>query len=253
MTRKFVIPAALIALAAASVGAIATASGGGETAAGATTPQQPAGAASSKPVQFEEHDLFIEFNATDRDAGLQLNLDGEDWTRLKLRDPKGNVQLSIAGRNELGDNGLTELFFESAEPPLSEVPFSRFKQRFPEGKYTFRGRTVEGRTIAGSDRFSHLVPDQPNITSPAQGAEVDPDGFTISWDPVTRPAGVEIARYIVVVTQGTREMTVPLPASATSVAVPGQFLRPNTEGEFEVLSREESGNQTITAQDFKTM
>jgi hypothetical protein len=254
MSRKLWISTALIALAGGSTWAVAAASGerGGSSAPGATSAKAPEAQRGKKPLRFEDHDLFIEFNATDRDAGTQLNLDGEDWNRLKIRDPKGNTLLSIAGRNQLGDNGLTELFFESAEPPLSEVPFRQFKKRFPEGKYTFRGRTVEGRRIVASDRFSHLVPEQPNITSPRDGATVDPDGFTVTWDPVTRPAGVKIASYIVIVTLGTREMTMPLPASATSVTIPGQFLRPDADVELEVLSREESGNQTITAVEYRT-
>jgi hypothetical protein len=254
MPRKLWISVAAIALAAGSAGAIAAASGdgGGSSSQGATSAQAAKTPKGKKALRFEDHDLFIEFNATDRDAGVQLNLDGEDWTRLKIRDPKGDVLLNIAGRNQLGDNGLTELFFESAEPPLSEVPFSKFKKRFPEGKYTFRGRTVEDRRIVASDRFSHLVPEQPNITSPRDGATVDSAGFTTDWDPVTKPAGVRIARYIVIVTQGTREMTMPVPASATSATIPGQFLRPNADVELEVLSREESGNQTITAVEFKT-
>ena len=32
----------------------------------------------SKPVEFEAHDLSIETNATDGDAGLQLLADAED-------------------------------------------------------------------------------------------------------------------------------------------------------------------------------
>jgi hypothetical protein len=245
MTRKVGI-AASVALTVASAGLVAAAPGGGASEGSRSAEPK------KKPLRFEQHDLFIEFNATDRDAGVQMNLDGEDWTRLLLRDPGGNSLLEVTPRRELRDNGLTELFFESAEPPLSEVPFSRFKKRFPEGKYSFRGRTVEGRKMVGSDRFSHQVPDGPKITSPRDGEQVDPDGFTITWERVTRPAGIDIASYIVVVTQGEREMTIPLPASATSVAVPGQFLTAGPEGEVEVLAREKSGNQTITSREFRT-
>jgi hypothetical protein len=256
MARKVRVPALLVVLVAASGGAIATASGGdrSETASPAATPERAAEVAKKKPTRFELADLFIEFNATDRDAGLQMNLDGEDWTRLKLRDPKGEVLMDVTGRRELRDNGLTELFFESAEPPLEEVPFNRFQKRFPEGKYTFRGRTVEGRRLVASDRLSHLVPDGPNVTFPTEGARVDPNGFTVTWDRVTRPAGVDIARYIVIVTQepGERELSIELPPSATSAGVPGQFLQPDTKTEVEVLAREKSGNQTITQVGFRT-
>jgi hypothetical protein len=38
-----------------------------------------------------------------------------------------------------------------------------------------------------------------------------------------------------------------LPPSATSATVPGEFLEPGTTTGGEVLAREKSGNQTITA------
>jgi hypothetical protein len=41
------------------------------------------------------------------------------------------------------------------------------------------------------------------VTSPTNGALVDPNGFTISWEPVTKPVGVRIVTYQVIVNQGT--------------------------------------------------
>jgi hypothetical protein len=38
-----------------------------------------------------------------------------------------------------------------------------------------------------------------------------------------------------------------LPPRATSATIPGEFLKPGTETGGEVLAREKSGNQTITA------
>lgn len=257
MTRKVGTVALLITLATASAGAIAATSGGGanEAAATAATPQA-AQAGTKKPIRYDDHDLFIETNATDGDAGLQMKLDGEDWRRTKLLDPKGRkVIMDVKAKGRLRKYGLTELFFEASEPRFDEVPFSEFKKRFPEGKYTFRGRTVQGRKLVGSDRLSHLVPQRPNVTSPTEGAVVDPNGFTVTWEPVTSPAGVEIVRYIVVVTQeepDARELSVDLRPDATSLSVPGEFLRPGTETELEVLAREKSGNQTITEIQFMT-
>jgi hypothetical protein len=37
-----------------------------------------------------------------------------------------------------------------------------------------------------------------------------------------------------------------LPASATSATIPGEFLKPGTKLEGEILARDRSGNQTIT-------
>jgi hypothetical protein len=92
-----------------------------------------------------------------------------------------------------------------------------------------------------------VVPAAPSVTFPTKGALVDPDGFKLTWEPVTRPAGVKIVTYQVIVNQGGRELSMYLPPSATSATVPGEFLEPGTTTGGEVLAREKSGNQTITA------
>src|SRR4249919_1632489 len=124
---------ALLSFAALSAGTVA-AVGGGSRGAAIQSAQQ-------KPIPFEQHDLFIEYNATDGDAGLQLNLDGENWKQFTLIDPKGNTLVNLHAQSRLSHppNGLSELFFEASEPPFTEVPFSKFKRLFPEGVYRFRG------------------------------------------------------------------------------------------------------------------
>jgi hypothetical protein len=254
MTRKLGAVAFLIALTAASAVAIAAASGesGTDAAATAATSARAGPAAGKKPLRYEANDFYIETNATDRDAGLQLKLDAENWKWLKIRDPKGRLLVDFETRGRLRPVGLSELFFEASEPSFDEVPFSKFKKRFTQGRYTFRGRTSEGREIVGSDRLSHLVPAAPKVTFPTNGAEVDRNGLTATWEPVTSPAGVDITSYIVTVNQENRELDMELPASATSASIPAAFLKPGTKTGLEVLSREKSGNQTITAISFRT-
>jgi hypothetical protein len=234
--------ALVIAFAAVSGGAIAAA--GEDRDAGAAT--SVSGAASSKPARFEAHDLYIETNATDGDAGLQLFADAEDWTTFRLRDPHGKLMVDINARGRTRRFGLSELFIEASEPAFTEFPFSRFKKRFPEGRYRFRGRMADGRTLVGADTLSHLVPAGPDVTFPTKGAEVDADGFKVTWEPVTRPAGVDIVTYQVIVNQDGRELSMYLPPTATSATIPGEFLVPGTRAGGEVLARERSGNQTIT-------
>ena len=243
MTRKVGIAAFLLVLGATAVPIAAA--GGGDASRAAQT-------AGKKPLKYEDHDLFIETNATDRDAGLQLNLDGEDWRRTKIIDPKGRKLVDVRATGPLRPLGLTELFFEASEPSFSEVPFRKFKKRFPKGRYTFRGRTVEGRKIVSSDKLTHVVPDQPRITSPADGATVDPDGFVVTWDPVTTPPRATIKTYHVTVVQKRRDLDMELKGSETSATIPGEFLEPDTKTELEVLSRDKSGNQTITAFKLRT-
>jgi hypothetical protein len=241
MTRKPAALALMITFAAVAVGAVAALGG---FASGAATQA----ATQKKPIRFEQHDLFIEYNASAGDAGLQLNLDGENWKQFTLLDPNGNVLADLNAQSRLGQppNGLSELFFEASEPPFTQVPFSEFKRLFPEGVYRFRGRAGNGREMVASDRLSHLIPGAPHVTFPTKGARVDPNGFKVTWEPVTSPAGVKIVSYQVIVNQGGRELSMYLPPSVTSVTIPAEFLKPGAKTGGEVLAREESGNQTIT-------
>ena len=239
--RKLIV-VALISLGALSAGTLAALGGG----SGGMLTRSPAQA---RPIPFEQHDLFIEYNATDGDAGLQLNLDGENWKQFTLIDPRGNVLVDLNARGRLRQppNGLSELFFEASEPPFTRVPFSKFKKLFPEGVYGFWGRAGNGRAMVGSDRLSHLIPAAPRMTFPTEGARVDPNDFQVAWEPVTRPQGVRIVSYQVIVSQGSRELSMYLPPNVTRVTIPGEFLQPHTKTGGEVLAREKSGNQTITA------
>jgi hypothetical protein len=205
-------------------------------------------AAKSKPLRFEQHELYIEYNATDGDAGLQLAADAEDWRRFTLLDTKGKVLIDVRAKGRLRRPfGLSELFLEASEPSFTKVPFSMFRKRFPGGTYRFRGVAGDGRRLAGSDRLSFVVPAAPKVTFPTKGARVDPDGFKVTWERVTRPAGVKIVTYQLIVEQGGRELSMYLPPDATSATVPGEFLEAGTATGGELLARERSGNQTITA------
>jgi hypothetical protein len=229
--------AALLTLAVASAGGIAATGGGARESA------------KGKPIPYEINNLFIETNATDGDIGLQLLADVDEWNKFTLRDPKGRkLMMKAQTKGRLHGWGLTELFWETAEPEFSEVPLSKFEKRFPEGKYTFRGRSVDGRKIAGSDRLTHVIPDGPVVTSPTQDEAVNANSLTVSWEPVTSPAGVEIVGYqVIVVQEPVERVTLNLDAGVTSVSIPAGVLTPGApETKVEVLAREKSGNQTIT-------
>jgi hypothetical protein len=241
MTRRLGAGALVLALAAVSAVAVG--------ASGRSATSDPsAAAAKRKPLRFEQHELYIEYNATDGDAGLQLAADAEDWKRFTLLDTRGKALIDVRAKGRLRRPfGLSELFLEASEPPFTKVPFRTFKKRFPTGRYRFRGVASDGRRLAGSDRLSFVVPAAPKVTFPTKGARVDPDGFKVTWDPVTRPNGVRIVTYQVIVNQGSRELSMYLPPDATSATIPGEFLESGTRTAGELLARERSGNQTITA------
>jgi hypothetical protein len=244
VTRMLVGTSVAVALLAGTLGGAAAVGAGGREGE----------AAQRKPIRLEVSDLFIEINATDGDAGLQMNLGGEEWRRLVLRDPSGRTIVEVTGQGRLRGYGLTDLSFESAEPPFDEVPFRRFRARFPEGRYTFRGTTVEGRRLVDSDRLTHEVPAGPRVLAPSEDAVVDPANLVVRWEPVTRPSGIDIVRYIVIVSEEEteRELSADLGTGATSATIPPGFLAGGREYAIEVLARARSGNQIITEVPFRT-
>ena len=219
-------------------------------------------------IPFSRAKMFIEFNSSANegvgDVGVQVLLDGEPWQSLKIESRHGRTILDITASKSLKKQGLTELFFESSEPSLDEVPLAKFLGRFPEGKYEFKGKTIEGQKIEGQATFTHVIPAGPVIvspdSSPGEGSIVNPNNLVIQWEPVTKKiAGsgeLVIVAYQVVVEGGnpSRTFDVTLAAKPTtmSVTVPPEFLEPGTEYTFEVLAIEAGGNQTITEGFFVT-
>jgi hypothetical protein len=232
----------------------------GECATGGSS---GSGGSGGKSVPLKEAKLIIEHNATDEDTGFQGFLDGEGWLRLDVTGPEG-VVLVLEGHGKLGELGLTELFFESVEPPNADVPIDDVLATLPEGEYTFEGPTVDGNRTSGVATLTHDIPAGPELTEPAEGAVVPPADLVLRWNPVTETIAGEsatIVAYQVIVEVdeephpnwiGKRALSLYLPSSATSLTVPNEFLEPATAYAWEVLAIEESGNQTLSSSDFET-
>jgi hypothetical protein len=222
----------------------------GVAAVASSRSDPPAEAARS--IRLDEATMIIETNATDGDAGLQVFLDGEPWRSMTVSRPGGKKILTVKGKGRLRNFGLTELFSESNEPEFSELPFNKFKRRFPEGRYGFAGRTIEGDKLVGRARLTHDVPPGPQIIEPAADSTV-PHGHVVArWAPVPEP-GIELEGYRVIVEREDplRVYQVELPASQTSVTIPREFLEPGIEYLLEIQSIEANGNQTITEHFFR--
>jgi hypothetical protein len=204
--------------------------------------------AAARAIRLADATMIIEVNSTDRDAGLQVFLDGEPWSRMAVSGPDGRTVLDVDAKGQLDRFGLTELFSESHEPEFSELSLRKFKQRFPEGTYTFSGRTVEGRKLVGRARLSHDTPNGPRITSPEAGTTVPESNVVATWARGRQPAGVRIAGYRVIVERERplRVFNADLPSSVTSVTIPSEFLEPGIEYKLEVQAIENSGNQSIS-------
>jgi hypothetical protein len=220
----------------------------------ARSDSSPGANAAAKPIKLEEATMIIELNSTDGDAGLQAFLDGEPWRSMSISSPDGRKLVDVRNKGRLRNFGLTELFTESNEPPFDELPLRKFKRRFPEGRYRFSGKTIEGRKLVGKAKLSHDIPGGPKIISPTEGATIARDGAVASWvDPVAESGGVEISGYRAIVEREDplRVFEVELPASVTSVTIPPEYLQAGAKHKLEVQAIERSGNQTISELEFR--
>ncbi len=208
-------------------------------------------------AQLDEAEVFIEWNSTDDDFGIQFFWDGEPWEEMSIKF-EGEEVLEVETDGSVEDQGLTEGFFESAEPTTDELSMEEFLERFPEGEYKFKGEAKEGGRLRGKAEFTHTLPEPPENLSPAAGATNVPNtGFTASFthnavDTEGNP--IEIEYYEVVVEKEEDDpilqtFKVILPPDVKEVDVPEQFLEPDTEYKLEVIAVEESGNKTITETD----
>ena len=261
--------------AAAATAATISAATGGPTMparayAAASSTKPTANVAASAPAQesaFSVAELYFELNDTDGDLGIHSLIDGEPWQWLEIEDPAERVMLQIRVANRLRRQGLTEIFFESAEPPFDELPPAQFFQRFPEGIYEISGVTLAGEELESKARISHLLPAPPQIFVGGQPASEDCDEdpgpsvhapFEIRWPAVTHShpelgrtnKPVRIVRYELIVERPGDptvpfKMTVALGPDATSFPFPAGLVG-SEDMKVEVLAREAGGNQTAT-------
>lgn len=224
-------------------------------------------------IPFGEADLFFELNDTDGDLGLHALIDGDAWKRLEIEDPTGRKMLDVGVTGRLRKQGLTELFFESAEPTFDELPPAEFFRRFPEGKYEIEGVTLEGQELESTDVISHVMPAPPaNISIsgiPAvENCDVSPlpsvDGdepVVIRWAPVTsshpeigKSGPLEVVKYQFLVEREEPTLlifSVDLPPDVTEFEIPPAFIDLGDAFKFEIQVREVSGNQTVVESCFE--
>ncbi len=213
-----------------------------------------------RAAEFSEAELYVELNNTDGDLGIHASIDGGPYSELRIEDSQERVILRIAAQGRLVRQGLTQLFFESAEPRFTELTPAQFFARFPEGAYEIeatRGRTELEATV----ELSHVMAAPPsNITISGHPAAESCDAVPlpsvqepviIVWDPVEeshptigKSGPVEIVRYQFFVQQEDVKFAVDLPPSVTSFQVPSEILAPGGTFKFEIIARTADLNNT---------
>jgi hypothetical protein len=236
---------------------------------------------------FDETRLLIEINATDGDAGFHALFDAGAWKEVRMDDPYGQKIFDEKAFAGLRAQGLTENFFESAEPVCDEddaeeddpvVSLAEFIERFPSGIYNFYGKTNENEHFAGDAELTYDLPAAPVISDGE--AFVEDDDVVITWAAgttlgekchdqdlvddgiISDPALVAIVGWEVVIEPADdegidplRKFTAQLPPGFTSVTISAEFIEAYLdedidEFKFEVGAIEASGNQTFSEAEF---
>lgn len=227
--------------------------------------------------EISEFEVFFEFNSTDLDLGFDIFLDADPWVMAKVTGPPpDNDEFFIVNTSGgLENQGNTEIFTESAEPPFCEDPededectegkiaaaIAAFQGDFPEGVYTVEVWWVDDTFENGiaEAELSHDLPAAPDIRRPREGSKLKKFKF-IKW----RKSDDEIIEYEVVaemVVKGeddeerTYVNTATLPGNAKKFTISPEFRklanRAKRRGKLvevkaEVIARGENLNKTIT-------
>jgi hypothetical protein len=197
--------------------------------------------ASVATAPFEIAQAFFELNSTDHDMGFQILLDAEGWRHVSLTDANGNTVFGIHAEGGLEDIGITELRFESEEPSPAEL-----RPKFPNGRYTFRGQTVEGTTLMSEVQVNKQMPSAPSF-SPRNGQLVDKSNAVVRWN----APGADKVEVIIEQDELEHSFDVVVSGSTSSMRIPPQFLRVGREYKIEVQSIAENQNRTITESTFR--
>lgn len=217
-----------------------------------------AGTAAGQVEEFDERRVLIEINATDGDTGFHVLVDGDAWKEVRL---DGSRLFTAEAKGSLRNLlGLTEIFFESDEPPCDAsvaedpddvVTIAEILEAFSAGRYDFQGKSIEpGERLEGDTILTHNLPAAPDISGFDGSSGVDPNDAVLSWMPgfdlgscpddalvidgmIPDPATVAVVFWEVAVEPDVDEEELPgpirvfsaqVPFDTTSVQVPPQYL-----------------------------
>ena len=214
-----------------------------------------------RATPFPVASVFFELNNSAGDLGIHGEIDGGPWTTLEIEGPGDRKLLSLVSKGRLRTQGMTQLAFESAEPPFSELAPEVFFRRFPEGEYEIEGRKQDGGTLESTVRLSHVMAAPPgNITvnglPAAENCDARPlpvvqSPVLVDWDPVTtshpdigKTGPVTISRYQYFVELVGGKLSIDLPPSTTEWLVPFTPADRGRTFKFEIIARTSTGNNT---------
>lgn len=187
--------------------------------------------------EFAEASIILEHNATDGDAEIVVYVKGGDegLATLKVYAPDGRTMVDVSTQDTV--IGLREFAVESAEPGIADVIGA-----YPEGSYRIEGVTIGGDRLHASAGLSHKLPSPPEL-------QVSKAARTVTWSATQGAVKYSIELEREVGDEDVMKMTIELPATVRSFAIPKAFLVP---GDYQVgvAVHGANGNIVVVEQEF---
>lgn len=196
-------------------------------------------------IPFDEARIFVEYNASDGDAEVVVDVDADvGLERFLVLNPNGRTVLDLRSKHT-DDLGIRKIALETPEPSLDDVLAA-----YPAGPYWFFGRSTDGQILFSSVTLSHSLPQAPVITFPLDGATgVPTSGGAVGWT-----AGPDADSFFFELESDDAgvDLKANLAGGAASFGFPAGFLVRNTEFQVGVGARSENGNLTVVEHTFHT-
>lgn len=187
-------------------------------------------------VPFAVSRVYLEQNATDGDAEVVFEVQGsEGLAKLAVVSPDGRTVIDFTAPHA-SSLGIRQFRFESPEPRDVES----VKSAYPEGVYTFAGKTASGDTLHGKSTLIHKLPATALFVRPEAGQSVGAKDLKITWTPVKN-----LAAYIIKIEQEEEmgaNLTARLPGTVTTFSVPNGFLLSGAKYELSIGTVSQEGN-----------
>jgi len=205
------------------------------------------GKVSAPPVPFAVASVHFEQNATDGDVEVVFEVKSgkEGLAKLTVVSPDGRAVIDFTAP-DASTLGMRQFRFESPEPGDVES----LKSAYPEGVYTFAGATAAGGKLHGEAKLNHKLPATVSFLQPKADAQgVGTKNLEITWTPVKN-----LTAYIIYIEQDELDvnLTVKLPGSVATFAVPDGFLLPGTEYMLGIGTVTDEGNISFVETTFTT-
>ncbi len=196
-------------------------------------------------IRLEDASIFIVFNTMDNDAQIFVKAESDEPIKVLNVRTSGRIKPVVLEIGD-GDNlGVADVTFETPEPSIEELA-----KAYPEGRYIFFGRTVEGNRFFGEVNLRYELLEPPVITFPTDGMEnISTSGLTAFWEPID---GAEAIRFEVEDEEEEVAFTADLSGDATMFNFPEGWLQSGVEYTMDVKAIGENGNQTVVDIRFTT-